>query len=66
MSWVWRLERPDGKPVTAVPSPPHGSRSDAESWLGESWRDLAEQGVAQVTLFSNGEPVYGPMPLSET
>ena len=39
--------------------------ADAESWLGESWRELADAGVATATLFSAGTYVYGPMPLSE-
>lgn len=68
MSWTWRLEDADGSPVTSPPgptSPPHGSQSDAESWLGESWRQLADAGVAQVTLAEDGRVVYGPMPLAD-
>jgi len=65
MSWVWRLEAPDGTPMTTPASPPHSSQSDAESWLGETWRDLAEAGVAQATLLDEGSVVYGPMSLSE-
>jgi hypothetical protein len=65
MSWSWRLEAADGTQVRAVTSPPHGSQADAESWLGEQWRSLAEEGVAQVTLLDSGTEVYGPMPLSE-
>jgi hypothetical protein len=40
------------------------TRSDAESWLGEAWSDLAEVGVASVTLYEGDREVYGPMPLS--
>ncbi len=65
MSWVWRLEAADGTVLTAPNSPPHASQSDAESWLGESWRDLAAKGVAQVSLYEDSELSYGPMPLSE-
>ena len=65
MSWVWRLENSDGSARSSPASPPHSSQSDAESWLGESWRSLAEAGVAQVTLLSGSAVVYGPMPLSE-
>ena len=64
MSWVWRLETADGDSLSAPVSPTHASQSDAESWLGEIWRDLAEHGVAQVSLQHDGELVYGPMPLS--
>lgn len=65
MSWSWRLEAADGTPVPDVSAPAQGSQGDAESWLGEQWRELAEQGVAQVTLLDGGTEVYGPMPLSE-
>jgi hypothetical protein len=65
VSWVWRLESADGTPSQALPSPVHPSQSDAESWLGETWRELAAAGIAQVTLFEDGTLVYGPMPLTE-
>ena len=65
VSWVWRLEGADGTPSQALPSPTHPSQSDAESWLGETWRELAAAGIAQVTLFEDGRLVYGPMPLTE-
>lgn len=65
MGWSWRLEAADGTQVRGVSSPQHGSQADAESWLGEQWRDLAEEGVIQVTLLDSGTEVYGPMPLSE-
>ena len=66
MSWVWRLESTDGAPLAGPGSPAHASQSDAESWLGETWRELAQQGVAQVSLFHDDALVYGPMPLSES
>ena len=43
----------------------HSNQSDAESWLGEHWRELAEAGVAQVSLYDGPAKIYGPMPLSE-
>jgi hypothetical protein len=46
-------------------SPPQSSQADAESWLGENWRELREAGVAQVTLLDAGSPVYGPMSLAD-
>ena len=64
MSWTWRLEGEDGEPIDTVRSPEHASQSDAENWLGESWRELADAGIASVTLFDEGTVVYGPMPLS--
>jgi hypothetical protein len=62
VSWTWQFE-PDT--TDAEDSGAFGSQSDAESWLGESWRTLAEAGVAGVTLLHDGSRVYGPMPLSE-
>jgi len=63
--WWWQLLDADG----AVVTPADGrqefpTRADAESWVGEFWPDLAEQGVAAVTLFEGDREVYGPMPLS--
>jgi hypothetical protein len=40
------------------------SQADAESWVGETWGDLAELGVAAVTLMEADRVVYGPMSLS--
>ena len=39
------------------------SQSDAESWFGESWHELADLGVDAVNLFHEGALVYGPMSL---
>ena len=66
MAWTWRYETPDGS--TAAPegvAPPESfpSQSDAESFIGESWRELLEAGVSQVTLFEGDRKVYGPMSL---
>ena len=66
MAWIWRYEAPDGS--TAAPealAPPEAfpSQSDAESFIGESWRELLDAGVAQVTLFEGDRKVYGPMSL---
>ena len=40
------------------------SQADAESWVGETWTELADEGVASVTLFEGDRAVYGPMSLS--
>ena len=66
MSWVWRFESADGCDLATPVLPAHASQSDAESWLGETWRELAEAGVAQVVLQQDGEEVYGPMLLSDS
>jgi len=39
------------------------SQSDAESWVGEVWRDILEGGAEAVTLFEGERQVYGPMSL---
>lgn len=64
-SWKWRYESADGAavdvvtlPVTAFPS-----QADAETWIGEVWRDLLASGVEQVSLLDGGREVYGPMSL---
>ncbi len=60
--WWWQLLDADGKVIegerTEFPT-----RSDAESWLGEAYPDLAEEGVAAVTLLEGDREVYGPMSL---
>jgi hypothetical protein len=66
MSWIWQLESADGTAVdTALTNAAHPNQSDAETWLGETWRELAEAGVSQVSLFEDDRLVYGPMSLSE-
>jgi len=63
--WSWRYEDADGTPVTPAGAPSRGfpTQSDAESWLGEEWRALLENGVEAVHLLENDQPVYGPMSL---
>jgi hypothetical protein len=65
--WWWRLEDSAGEEV-AVDDEHAGQRfvsqADAESWVGETWAELAEEGVAGVTLFDGDRAVYGPMSLS--
>lgn len=63
MFW-WRLLDESGAEV----APREGrqefpTRSDAESWVGEFWADLADEGVAAVTLVEDETDVYGPMSL---
>ena len=66
MSWTWQLAGPDGTELTNPPVPSHSNQSDAESWLGEHWRELGDAGVAAVTLYDGTAKVYGPMSLSES
>jgi hypothetical protein len=59
------MEDAQGTGLDEPASPSHSSQADAESWLGEEWRELSEAGVAQVTLLDAGSKVYGPMLLSD-
>ena len=64
--WWWRLEDSSGDEVSV--SAEHAGRrfasqADAESWVGEIWSQLAENGVDAVTLFEHDRLVYGPMSL---
>ncbi|WP_163554080.1 hypothetical protein [Candidatus Frankia alpina] len=66
MTWTWRYEGDDGAIVAvggASSSESFTSQSDAETWLGETWRDLLAAGVVQVTLLDAGRRIYGPMSL---
>lgn len=66
MAWTWSYEAPDGSSVQPDGvAAPEGfpSQSDAETFIGESWRELLDGGVAQVSLFEGDRKVYGPMSL---
>ena len=69
MQWNWRYEKADGTVVVEIPDPVVSggfpSQAEAESWIGESWRDLLDAGVDQVTLLDGDRVVYGPMSLQE-
>jgi hypothetical protein len=67
MSWTWRLEKSDGTVVEGsdlAPTEPFPAQGDAESWVGETWRDLLDAGVDAVSLFEGDRLVYGPMSLA--
>jgi hypothetical protein len=66
VTWTWQYEAPGGAAPGEPASSVHPTQSDAESWLGENWRELRASGVAQVRLFEDDREVYGPMPLSES
>jgi hypothetical protein len=72
MSWTWQYENRDGAVLAAESLPELGevsaspsfpTQADAESWVGEVWRELLERGVDQVSLFDGPTLVYGPMSL---
>ncbi|MFT8396539.1 hypothetical protein [Propionibacterium sp.] len=41
------------------------SQPEAEAWLSSAYLDLSDAGVASVSLFQDGNLVYGPMSLEE-
>jgi len=64
--WWWRLEDANGAEVEVsgeLAGQRFASQADAESWVGEIWAELAEEGVNAVTLFELERQVYGPMSL---
>ena len=63
--WTWTYVDADAVEMTGdtLVSTGFPSQSDAESWLGEQWRDLVEAGVDAVTLKHEDAVVYGPMSL---
>jgi hypothetical protein len=70
MNWSWRYELSDGTEVSPLPEiaivDGFPSQADAESWIGEMWRELLDAGIASVSLREGDRIVYGPMGLSES
>jgi hypothetical protein len=64
VTWTWRYEDAQGQ---QLPKPPaeatFGTKGDAESWLGETWRDLLDGGVQNVVLLQ-GDRIEYTMPLT--
>lgn len=66
MAFQWRYEDSGGGVVDDPATPAvevFPSQADAETWMGENWKELLHAGVAQVTLLEDGREVYGPMGL---
>lgn len=61
MSWSWTFERATGDVIGR--SEEFDNRGDAESWVGEAFGDLLDQGIDQVRLYDGDNEVYGPMSL---
>lgn len=66
MPWSWRYEGTDGQPVNG-PTETFGSQADAESWIGQTWRDLTSAGVTSVVLVEDDRVEYrmSLLPMSE-
>ena len=67
MGWTWIYTDLSGAPVAQVPAmaalEPFPTQADAETWLGESWRELLDNGVDAVVLWEDDRQAYGPMSL---
>ncbi|MYS23727.1 hypothetical protein GA0115240_15593 [Streptomyces sp. DvalAA-14] len=64
MAWTWRFEKADGTEVPPAVEPEEfTTQGDAESWIGEIWKDLLAGGADQVVLFDGETRIYGPMSL---
>jgi hypothetical protein len=57
MAWSWRYEDADGAPAQG-PTETFSSQADAESWIGQTWRQLAASGVTTVTLVEDDRVEY--------
>ncbi|WP_354639798.1 hypothetical protein [Kitasatospora camelliae] len=65
MVWTWRYEREDGTEVVqAGGGEEFASQGDAESWIGEVWKQLLDDGVDRVVLVEDGRDIY-PMSLHD-
>jgi hypothetical protein len=67
-AWRWRLLDVSGAEVEVTgvgdgSSPRFLSQSEAETWVGEVWRELLDGGAESVVLLEGDREVYGPMSL---
>ncbi len=70
--WSWTYGGADGADHDLADPPPGTPvqpatgfpvQADAETWMGESWRQLLLAGVERAWLRHEGQRVYGPIPL---
>ena len=64
MAWSWRCETAGGDVLTGIGGESFPTQADAETWIGETWRELVDRGVDRVVLLEGSRQVYGPMSLS--
>ncbi|MFY1637302.1 hypothetical protein ACN27F_29210 [Solwaraspora sp. WMMB335] len=57
MPWSWRYEDTEGRPADG-PAETFGTQADAESWIGQTWRELAATGIGTVELLEDDRPEY--------
>ncbi|ADL48107.1 hypothetical protein AB0N38_13220 [Micromonospora aurantiaca] len=57
MAWSWRYEGTNGDAADG-PAESFPSQADAESWIGQAWRELAASGVTTVVLVEDDRVDY--------
>ncbi|HCT76249.1 MAG TPA: hypothetical protein DGG94_14915 [Micromonosporaceae bacterium] len=57
MTWSWRYEAEDGKSVSG-PNEAFSSQADAESWLGQTWKDRVSDGANTAILLEDDRVEY--------
>ena len=57
MPWSWRYESADNAAVSG-PTETFGSQADAESWIGQTWRELTAAGITSVALVEDDRVEY--------
>lgn len=62
-SWRWLCADEAGV-VLSEPAVTFDSQQEAEDWLRDQFEELADDGVAAVTLMDSEHAVYGPMLLT--
>ncbi|GAA1247448.1 hypothetical protein GCM10009665_43030 [Kitasatospora nipponensis] len=66
MVFTWRYEAADGAVITPAGGiEEFSNQGDAESWIGEEWKQLLADGVEKVVLLEDGREIY-PMSLRES
>ena len=62
MAWAWRYEGANGQQQAGASgqggSETFSSQSDAESWLGQAWRELVAEGVVVAVLVEDERVEY--------
>ncbi|MCX5232987.1 hypothetical protein [Streptomyces sp. NBC_00233] len=59
MAWTWRLETADGTETSPAVEPEEfTTQGDAESWIGEVWKELLAGGAEKATLFEDDTQIY--------
>ncbi len=67
MGWLWVYQNADGSFSEGIPADAatndFPTQSDAETYIGATWKELLDAGVDAVSLYEDDRLVYGPMSL---